>query len=162
MLSAQAASGPQHALCPITYPHEPPLRLPLAHPLGMTRHPASGYVQGMNDLVTPFLAVFLSEHLSGDIDAWSAADLEEVGALGWGRGQGNRRWCGAWAHTRGLLSLGHCLGGRGMVMAVTDCTSLQYNRAVGNCGQVLPALLVHSALGHCGTHSSLWCARCQA
>ena len=27
------------------------------------RHPASGYVQGMNDLVTPFLHVFLSEHL---------------------------------------------------------------------------------------------------
>lgn len=26
------------------------------------RHPASGYVQGINDLVTPFLAVFLGEH----------------------------------------------------------------------------------------------------
>ncbi len=26
------------------------------------RHPASGYVQGMNDLVTPFFFVFLSEH----------------------------------------------------------------------------------------------------
>jgi hypothetical protein len=26
------------------------------------RHPASGYVQGSNDLVTPFLAVFLGEH----------------------------------------------------------------------------------------------------
>ncbi|XLR01255.1 hypothetical protein S83_067453, partial [Arachis hypogaea] len=29
------------------------------------RHPASGYVQGINDLVTPFLVVFLSEHLQG-------------------------------------------------------------------------------------------------
>jgi len=28
------------------------------------RHPASGYVQGMNDLVTPFLSVFLKEHIS--------------------------------------------------------------------------------------------------
>ena len=27
------------------------------------RHPASGYVQGMNDLVTPFMLVFLSEHV---------------------------------------------------------------------------------------------------
>lgn len=27
------------------------------------RHPASGYVQGMNDLVTPFFVVFLSEHV---------------------------------------------------------------------------------------------------
>ncbi|XLT36137.1 hypothetical protein HN873_067429, partial [Arachis hypogaea] len=29
------------------------------------RHPASGYVQGINDLVTPFLVIFLSEHLQG-------------------------------------------------------------------------------------------------
>lgn len=28
------------------------------------RHPASGYVQGINDLVTPFLTVFLHEELS--------------------------------------------------------------------------------------------------
>ncbi|XP_050530072.1 TBC1 domain family member 22A [Daktulosphaira vitifoliae] len=28
------------------------------------RHPASGYVQGMNDLVTPFYVVFLQEYLS--------------------------------------------------------------------------------------------------
>ena len=27
------------------------------------RHPASGYVQGINDLVTPFFVVFLSEYL---------------------------------------------------------------------------------------------------
>ena len=29
------------------------------------RHPASGYVQGINDLVTPFLAVFLLPHMEG-------------------------------------------------------------------------------------------------
>ncbi|CAI9777061.1 unnamed protein product [Fraxinus pennsylvanica] len=39
------------------------------------RHPASGYVQGINDLATPFLVVFLSEYLSGSIDTWSMADL---------------------------------------------------------------------------------------
>lgn len=27
------------------------------------RHPASGYVQGINDLVTPFFIVFLSEFI---------------------------------------------------------------------------------------------------
>eukprot|EP01043_Picozoa_sp_COSAG02_P065766 COSAG02_NODE_10023_length_2046_cov_1.370827_1_plen_94_part_00 len=27
-------------------------------------HPASGYVQGINDLLTPFIAVFLSEYVS--------------------------------------------------------------------------------------------------
>lgn len=29
------------------------------------RHPASGYVQGMNDLVTPFFVTYLSEHVPG-------------------------------------------------------------------------------------------------
>lgn len=39
------------------------------------RHPASGYVQGINDLATPFLVVFLSEHLEGDIHKWSISDI---------------------------------------------------------------------------------------
>nr|CAB3447988.1 unnamed protein product [Digitaria exilis] len=39
------------------------------------RHPASGYVQGINDLVTPFLVVFLSEHLEGNMDTWSMDNL---------------------------------------------------------------------------------------
>ncbi|BFG29203.1 hypothetical protein CerSpe_154770 [Prunus speciosa] len=39
------------------------------------RHPASGYVQGINDLVTPFLVVFLSEYLDGSVDNWSISDL---------------------------------------------------------------------------------------
>ncbi|KAM3276768.1 hypothetical protein ACQJBY_044888 [Aegilops geniculata] len=39
------------------------------------RHPASGYVQGINDLVTPFLIVFLSEHLEGNLDTWSMENL---------------------------------------------------------------------------------------
>ncbi|KAL8487352.1 hypothetical protein ACS0TY_023410 [Phlomoides rotata] len=39
------------------------------------RHPASGYVQGINDLATPFLVVFLSEFLEGSIETWSVADL---------------------------------------------------------------------------------------
>ncbi|KAL6749418.1 rab-GTPase-TBC domain-containing protein [Haematococcus lacustris] len=37
----------------------------------------SGYVQGMNDLVTPFLAVFLAEHLPGSLDSWHAGQLTE-------------------------------------------------------------------------------------
>ncbi|KAL2507238.1 Ypt/Rab-GAP domain of gyp1p superfamily protein [Forsythia ovata] len=39
------------------------------------RHPASGYVQGINDLATPFLVVFLSEHLEGSVDTWLMTDL---------------------------------------------------------------------------------------
>lgn len=32
------------------------------------RHPASGYVQGINDVVTPFIIVFLSEHTPVHLD----------------------------------------------------------------------------------------------
>ncbi|CAF5163285.1 unnamed protein product, partial [Rotaria sp. Silwood1] len=32
------------------------------------RHPASGYVQGINDLVLPFFVVFLSEFIENDVD----------------------------------------------------------------------------------------------
>ncbi|KAJ3081265.1 GTPase-activating protein, partial [Quaeritorhiza haematococci] len=32
------------------------------------RHPASGYVQGINDLVTPFFQVFLQAHVSDDVE----------------------------------------------------------------------------------------------
>ncbi|KAK4341010.1 hypothetical protein RND71_039511 [Anisodus tanguticus] len=39
------------------------------------RHPASGYVQGINDLATPFLVVFLSEHAEGSIGNWMMSDL---------------------------------------------------------------------------------------
>ncbi|KAG0477700.1 hypothetical protein HPP92_012419 [Vanilla planifolia] len=39
------------------------------------RHPASGYVQGINDLVTPFLIVFLQEYLEGNMENWSVSHL---------------------------------------------------------------------------------------
>ncbi|CAF5190142.1 unnamed protein product, partial [Rotaria magnacalcarata] len=32
------------------------------------RHPASGYVQGINDLLLPFFAVFLAEFINNDVD----------------------------------------------------------------------------------------------
>ena len=43
----------------------------------MCRHPASGYVQGINDLVTPFLAVFLSPHMEGVVGDETEADFPE-------------------------------------------------------------------------------------
>jgi hypothetical protein len=40
------------------------------------RHPASGYVQGINDLLTPFLSAFLSEHFhSADMSQWDLSYL---------------------------------------------------------------------------------------
>ena len=44
----------------------------------LCRHPASGYVQGINDLVTPFLTVFLSEHFGGPMEEWSVESLSEA------------------------------------------------------------------------------------
>jgi len=41
------------------------------------RHPASGYVQGINDLVTPFLAVFMSEHFLGEMEGWMLDELPD-------------------------------------------------------------------------------------
>ncbi|QSL64667.1 hypothetical protein MERGE_001969 [Pneumocystis wakefieldiae] len=39
------------------------------------RHPASGYVQGINDLVTPFFQVFLSEYIDGDPEIYDPSNL---------------------------------------------------------------------------------------
>lgn len=41
------------------------------------RHPASGYVQGINDLVTPFLAALLSQYFDGPMEAWDIETLSE-------------------------------------------------------------------------------------
>lgn len=43
------------------------------------RHPASGYVQGMNDLTTPLLASFLLDYIEVDYDTFNVpADFEKV------------------------------------------------------------------------------------
>lgn len=39
------------------------------------RHPASGYVQGINDLVTPFFVVFLSEFVMENMENFEVASL---------------------------------------------------------------------------------------
>ncbi|KAG6732318.1 hypothetical protein I3842_01G171900 [Carya illinoinensis] len=68
--------------CPRTVPdvtffHEPQVQKSLERILytWAIRHPASGYVQGINDLATPFLVVFLSEYLEGGMDNWSVCNL---------------------------------------------------------------------------------------
>ncbi|KAK2581439.1 hypothetical protein KPH14_005114 [Odynerus spinipes] len=43
------------------------------------RHPASGYVQGMNDLVTPFFLVFLQEAIP--VSAWQDIENYDVASL---------------------------------------------------------------------------------
>ncbi|KAM6215740.1 TBC1 domain family member 22A isoform 3-T3 [Rhynchocyon petersi] len=42
------------------------------------RHPASGYVQGINDLVTPFFVVFICEHIDEeDVDSVDVSQVPE-------------------------------------------------------------------------------------
>ncbi|KAH8828274.1 rab-GTPase-TBC domain-containing protein [Flagelloscypha sp. PMI_526] len=42
------------------------------------RHPASGYVQGINDLVTPFFQIFLSAYIDCDPEAFDPSCLPET------------------------------------------------------------------------------------
>lgn len=60
--------------------HQPPVQKTLQRILYIwgIRHPASGYVQGINDLVTPFLATFAAEHFSGPMDTWFTNEDDEV------------------------------------------------------------------------------------
>ncbi|PIA17641.1 RabGAP/TBC, partial [Coemansia reversa NRRL 1564] len=53
------------------------------------RHPASGYVQGINDLLTPFVSVFLEPHLTGHTESAVAALDEEVAAAA----EADSFWC---------------------------------------------------------------------
>ncbi|XP_043932464.1 TBC1 domain family member 22B [Protopterus annectens] len=41
------------------------------------RHPASGYVQGINDLLTPFFVVFLSEYVDEDVENFDVKQLSD-------------------------------------------------------------------------------------
>lgn len=54
------------------------------------RHPASGYVQGMNDLVTPFIAVLLASELEVPLEALS---MDSVSDLALDRVEAGAYWC---------------------------------------------------------------------
>ncbi|XP_048865275.1 TBC1 domain family member 22A isoform X3 [Brienomyrus brachyistius] len=41
------------------------------------RHPASGYVQGINDLVTPFFVVFVFEYIEDEVEHFDVSSLKE-------------------------------------------------------------------------------------
>nr|XP_039271996.1 TBC1 domain family member 22B-like [Styela clava] len=56
------------------------------------RHPASGYVQGINDLVTPFFIVFLSEQISADDDV-ETYDVSQLSQEILDRMEADTYWC---------------------------------------------------------------------
>lgn len=73
--------------CPdIPFFHQKPVQRAMERMLYIwsIRHPASGYVQGMNDLVTPLLIVFISAHCDDpprcDVDALDPAIVANVEA----------------------------------------------------------------------------------
>ncbi|XP_056603974.1 TBC1 domain family member 22A isoform X2 [Triplophysa dalaica] len=41
------------------------------------RHPASGYVQGINDLVTPFFVVYIFEYIEEEVENFNVSSLQE-------------------------------------------------------------------------------------
>uniref|UniRef100_A0A671EDK0 TBC1 domain family member 22A n=1 Tax=Rhinolophus ferrumequinum TaxID=59479 RepID=A0A671EDK0_RHIFE len=55
------------------------------------RHPASGYVQGINDLVTPFFVVFICEHI--EEDDVGTADVSRVPAEVLRNVEADTYWC---------------------------------------------------------------------
>ncbi|KAJ9067756.1 GTPase-activating protein [Entomophthora muscae] len=57
------------------------------------RHPASSYVQGINDLATPFLATFLQEHLPEEQLAEDASDLDMISPQIWEEIEADTFWC---------------------------------------------------------------------
>lgn len=62
-----------------------------------SRHPASGYVQGMNDIVTPFFFVFLSEFAPDgtgmDMLAWTSLDKIDNAAGAVASAEADSYWC---------------------------------------------------------------------
>lgn len=72
--------------------HRPELQRSLTRILYIRaiRNPASGYVQGINDLVTPFLRVFLSEVCDGDMESW---DVDSLPSEALGQVEADCYWC---------------------------------------------------------------------
>jgi hypothetical protein len=56
-------------------------------------HPASGYVQGINDLLTPFIAVFLSEYVEGGHDQPHSCDLGVLQQDAFDAVEADAYWC---------------------------------------------------------------------
>ena len=57
------------------------------------KHPASGYVQGINDLTTPFILVFLGEQLQRMTDELSEEDMERVTDKQMRAAEADVYWC---------------------------------------------------------------------
>jgi hypothetical protein len=68
------------------------------------RHPASGYVQGMNDILLPFLYVVLAKRISSDGDVYRLIALDEAGVKSVSGSLIERDWLEVEADAYWLLS----------------------------------------------------------
>lgn len=59
------------------------------------RHPASGYVQGLNDLICPFMMVFLSEHVRHG-EKFENIDVKEIPEEAIRQVEADCFWCLGW------------------------------------------------------------------
>lgn len=58
------------------------------------RHPASGYVQGINDVVTPFIIVFLSDFVEINLETLDLPEkLEEISEEDLNKIEGDSYYC---------------------------------------------------------------------
>jgi len=57
------------------------------------RHPASGYVQGINDLVTPFFVVFLVDQIGPDNEDFENYDMSRLSAPVLSAIEADSYWC---------------------------------------------------------------------
>ena len=58
------------------------------------RHPSSGYVQGINDVVTPFIVVFLSDYVKIDLVTLKLPEgFEEVTEEQLNHVEADAYWC---------------------------------------------------------------------
>lgn len=58
------------------------------------RHPASGYVQGINDVVTPFIIVFLSDFVEINLETLDLPEkLDEISEEDLNKIEGDSYYC---------------------------------------------------------------------
>lgn len=59
------------------------------------RHPASGYVQGFNDLLTPFVSVFITNYIEIDVNTMniSEEDLNKISSSEFEELEADSYWC---------------------------------------------------------------------
>lgn len=57
------------------------------------RHPASGYVQGINDLVTPFYSVFLAGQLNQPLSSLNSLDVDSIDPKLLSTVEADSYWC---------------------------------------------------------------------